>query len=284
MTVREPTAIDSDTLAMPVWELPEPTTMWEQVTHTVQSLYYGTVARLVYFLRFYEWRQTANALAAILAETRSALFMGYWLSSGKEKTFQHYGLNPTTLTEEQKGKPAILLLHGKGSNQAVWVELAKTLQEKGIPNVFTLNSHDGELTDEDIPLFEAKLEEIRQLYGEKIPRVIVIGHSRGAEFSLYAGLPPDTFKLDEGYCTQLKQWEAFRPEIHMMIRLGSPLLSEERDQLPEDMLSKIYEIDGLRDLIIPDRSSNPYYQADCGHVELLHNQEVHKKIVQLVLG
>ncbi|MCB1066796.1 MAG: alpha/beta hydrolase [Simkania sp.] len=284
MTVRKPTAIDSETLAMPLWELREPTTIWGEITHAIQSLYYGALARLVYFLRYYQWRQTANALAALLAETRSALFTGYWLSSGKEKTFQYYGLNPISLTEEQKEKPAILLLHGKGSNQAVWASLAKTFQEKGIPNVFTLNSYDGELTVEDVPLFEAKLNEIRHLYGAKMPRVIVIGHSRGAEFSLYAALPPETFKLDEGYCTQLKKWETFRPEIHKMIRLGSPLLPEEREQLPEEMLAKIYEIDGLRDLIIPDRSLTPYYQADCGHVELLYNQEVHQKIIQLVVG
>lgn len=267
---------------MPLWELPEPKTLWERVTHSIQLIFYGIVARLVYFFRYYDWRQTANVVAALLAETRSALFTGYWSLSGKEKTFQYYDLNPTILTTEEKEKPAILMLHGKGSNQSVWVELAKTFQKDGVPNVFTLNSHDGELTDEDIPLFEAKLEEITCLYDGKTPEVIVIGHSRGAEFSLFAGLQPDTFKLEEGYCTQLKKWEGFRPEIRMMIRLGSPMLQEEREALTDEMQAKIYEIDGLRDLIIPDRSLDPYYQADCGHVELLYNQDVHKKIVELV--
>lgn len=282
MTVREPTAIDSEALCLPLWELPEPKTIWERVIHTVQSIFYGIVARLVYFLRYYDWRQTANVVATLLAETRSAFFAGYWSLSGNEKTFQYYGLNPTILTAEEKEKPAILLLHGKGSNQSVWVELAKTFQKEGVPNVFTLNSHDGELTDEDIPLFEAKLKEISRLYDGKTPEVIVIGHSRGAEFSLFACLQPSTFKLEEGYCTQLEKWERFRPEIRMMIRLGSPMLQEEREALTEEMLAKIFEIDGLRDLIIPDRSLNPYYQADCGHLELIYSQEVHKKILQLV--
>ena len=60
------------------------------------------------------------------------------------------------------------------------------------------------------------------------------------------------------------------------------MLKEEREALTEAMQEKIYEIDGLRDLIIPDRSLDPYYQADCGHIELLHNQGVHEKIVQVL--
>jgi len=282
MAVREPTAIDVETLALPTWELPKPTNLWQQVIRSIQSLYYGCVARVVYFFRYYDWKQTANTVAALMAETRSALYTGYWLPWGKEKAFHYYGLNPESLTAAQKEDPAILLLHGKGSNQSVWIELAKTFQEKGISNVFTLNSNDGELTDEDIPLLEAKLQEIQALYGEKQAKIILIGHSRGAEFSLYAGLPRDTFKLDDGYCYQTKKWEAFRSEILLIVRLGSPLLKEERDQLPQEMQDCVYEIDGLRDLIIPDRSVDPYYQADCGHIELLYHSGVHQKIVELV--
>lgn len=282
MTVREPTACDSDALVVPLFELPSPSSTLEGVSYAIQNIYYSAVARLIYFLRFYGWKQTANAIGSLLAELKSALYTGYWLPWGRDKNFRYYGLNPTELTVEQKKKPAILLLHGKGSNQSAWVELAKTFQREKIPNIFTLNSNDGELTDDDIPLLEEKYEEIRKLYGEENPRIILIGHSRGAEFALYAALPSDAFSLREGYCTQDKAWDVFRPEIECVIRLGSPMLKEEREKLPSHLEKRVYEIDGLRDLLIPDRSLAPYYAADCGHVELLYDQSVHQKIVKLV--
>lgn len=283
MTVREPTASDISALEMPSWELPEPEEgVLGNTLYMIQSVYYGVVARCVYFLRYIGWRQIANIVAALFAETLSALYAGYWFSQGKEKSFHYYGLNPVELSEEQKKHPAIILLHGKGSNQSVWVEVAKAFEKAGVPNVFTLNTSDGELTDADIPLLEEKYREIQALYGEQQAQFILIGHSRGAELSLYGALPSDTFTLQKGVCTQLKPWEGFRPEILRVIRLGSPLLESEKDKLPPHLREKIYEIDAMRDLIIPDRSLTPFYQADCGHLELVYDAAVHEKLIELI--
>ena len=269
-------------LVLPFFELGSPLNFLEKISYVIQSIHYSAVARAIYFLRFIGWRRAANAIGSLLTEFKSVLYAGCWLPWGKSATFRYYGLNPTELTDEQKKKPAILLLHGKGSNQSAWVKLAKTFQKEGVPNVFTLNSSDGELTDEDIPLLEEKFEVIRELYGEKTHKINLIGHSRGAEFALYAALPSDTFTLREGYCTQDKVWNKFRPEVECVIRLGSPMLKEEREKLPSNLRERVYEIDGLRDLLIPNRSLAPYYAADCGHVELLYDQSVHQKIVELV--
>lgn len=284
MIIRRPTTTTIAPVPRLILIQPKDLTFWGSTRLKLLKYYLEIVAHLVYFFRLFGMRWTANSLAALLAEPRINFRSFKWLRYGKQKEFYYFGLNPTSIPKENQKLPAVLLLHGKGVNQSVWMELASIFQKKGIKNVFTLNSRKGELTDEDIPLFEEKLKEICGLYDAQRPEVIVIGHSRGAELSLYAGLPPDTFKLEKGYCIQLKKWERFRPEIKMMIRLGSPLLRQERGQLTDEMLGKIYEIDGLRDLIIPDRSLDPYYQADCGHVELLYNQDVHEKIVQLVLG
>lgn len=282
MIIRRPTTTSLDPSPKLVWRKSKQITFWKSIRLKFQIFYLEIVARIIYFFRIFGMKWTANTLAALLAEPGSNFYLMKWFRLGKQKQFHFFGLNPTTISEENRKLPVVLLLHGKGVNQSAWIELARFFQNEGVGNVFTLNSHKGELTGEDIPLFEAKLEEISRLYGDKIPEVIVVGHSRGAEFSLYAGLPPHTFKLEKGYCIQLQKWEMFRPEIKMMIRLGSPLLPQEWKQLTEEMRGKIYEIDGLLDLIIPNRSLNPFYQADCGHLGLLYNREVHKKIVELI--
>ena len=87
----------------------------------IRSIHYSVVARAIYILRFLGWRRAANTVGSLLTELRSVLYAGYWYLWGKNEVFRYYGLNPIELTDEQKKKPAILLLHGKGSNQSARV-------------------------------------------------------------------------------------------------------------------------------------------------------------------
>lgn len=102
------------------------------------------------------------------------------LALGEMTVFQHYGANPTTLTKKQASEPAILLLHGSGGNQGVFLPLLQKLKEiDSKAPVFTLNYE----ADTDLRQLLAKIGEIQKLYEHvdvKHVTLHLVGYSRGA--------------------------------------------------------------------------------------------------------
>ncbi len=106
--------------------------------------------------------------------------------SGKRLNQQACGMNPKDLTDEQKTKQPILLIHGNGGGPSHWIPLAKHLQAKALGRpVFTVY-----LPNKGLPIGEAdykivadRMKEIEALYGEESfadKKFDFIGHSRGA--------------------------------------------------------------------------------------------------------
>lgn len=69
-------------------------------------------------------------------------------------------MNPTLLTPEQQTKTPILLLHGRDGSQGMFTAMGKFFQEEKMGPVFTVNLADGELTEKDCGVVNAKIKHI----------------------------------------------------------------------------------------------------------------------------
>jgi len=205
------------------------------------------------------------------------------MNEGKGEEFHIFGMNPTQLTEKQLAKRPILALHGKNGNQGAFLSMAEAFQKVGVGPLFTLNLCDGELTMVDRDRINAKIQEIEALYGREV-EVDLIGYSRGAEMALYMGLQKNSWHIkDGGYCYQDREWEMMRSNVGRIFRIGSMTTEEEWRKLPEEIRSRIYEIRGSEDILMPEKSM-AYHQFEVysGHVGLVDSPDVHGWLISQI--
>ncbi|NGX51246.1 MAG: hypothetical protein K1060chlam2_01111 [Chlamydiae bacterium] len=273
--VRIPTASDVAALEYPPFEWPG-----KGFIKALMEIYKYTISCLVQQLRMWELRWQANVVGALFWEPLKSIQAGISLSEGREREFHHYGMNPLTLTEEQRARPPILALHGKNGTQGTFISMAKAFQKAEVGPLFTLNLHSGELSMEDSLLIDAKIQEIKALYNREV-KVDIIGYSRGAEMALYMGLQQGSWHIKKGgYCIQDRAWDVMRPDIGRIFRIGSMTLPEEWEKLPEEYRDKLFEARGSEDILMPEKSL-AYHQFELyeGHVGLPDSAHLHQWLI-----
>lgn len=147
--------------------------------------YCRIVQSLVDCLRSCKLNNTAAVLGTLLIEPWQAIkagFHSWWYS---KKDFTYYGLNPTSITEQQSKKAPILLLHGDLHDQTAWLNFAQKCKEFDLGPLYTMNlPHRTTPIEETNGLIETKITEIRaqyQSHGNHDIKIHLVGHSRGGE-------------------------------------------------------------------------------------------------------
>lgn len=198
---------------------------------------------------------------------------------GVKKKFNFYNLNPI-ITESNAVKNPILLLHGNYHNQSAWLSLAKILQKNNIGPVFTVNLHNGPVTEKDQWIVDEKVNSIKQQYyhlGRKDVRIHLVGHSRGALLAFLYSLDQDNNKKNV-----IQNW---REDIGRIIRMGHPTTIEEKQILATPLLNSLFDIVATRDKIVTRESSlsdEQKFIINCGHLELLYSKQAHQIVLNLL--
>lgn len=251
------------------------------------SLYHGykhLVATTTQFFRGQNWQGVARVFAALAWEPITSIWAGMDISRGKGQIFNLHGMNPTSLTTEQKGKNPVLLLHGRDGSQGMFTAMGAFFKSEEIGPVFTINLADGELTEDDYVVVNGKIEEIQKLYGREV-KVDLVGYSRGAELAFYMALPKEKWSMDGlGRCLMFPASE-WRSVIGKVIRIGSMTLPEEWNKITSEMKQNVYEIRSRDDLHMPEKSyANHCYEIEgVGHVGMVSSPLVFDRL-KLILG
>lgn len=246
------------------------------------NLYHGykyVVGMATQFFRSYNWQGTARVFAALAWEPLTSVWAGLDINRGKVETFNLYGMNPEILTDEQKTRTPILLLHGRDGSQGMFTSMGKFFRDEEIGPVFTVNLADGELTEKDCDVVNAKIKKIQALYGREV-KIDLVGYSRGAELAFYMALPKEKWSIgDQGSCSlfPVSEW---RQEIGRVIRIGSMTLPKEWAKMTQEMKGNIHEIRSRDDLHMPGRSEaiHQYEIEGVGHVGMVSSPLVFEKL------
>lgn len=244
------------------------------------DLYYGykyLIASGVQFFRKMEWKWAANVFGALLWEPRASVQAGTTINQGKVNKLQTYGMNPDCIADKEK-TPS-LALHGKNGSQGMFLPLGKFFQDNDIGPLFTVNLSEGELTENDLEVINAKIKEIQSLYGREV-KINFIGYSLGAELALYVALNKASWRIEENGKCFLSPVHSWRKEIGKIIRIGSMTLKTEWKMLSEEMQMSIYEIRGKDDIHMPEPShaKNQYQVDGVGHVGLVSSSLVFNQL------
>lgn len=225
--------------------------------------YKQAVFRVVEFFRRHRCIVTAAVIGEVFLELPQALKIGFFSVLGWKKHFNFYDLNPKSITSDQAELRPILLIHGNLHNQSVWLEFAKMLKTAKLGPVYTVNLPSGLPGDKDVEILNKKYAEIKEQYkiqGKKIPKVNLVGYSKGGCISecILKGRP-DIFDkiITVGYTRQF---------------------INDNNQLE----SRIFEITGKFDALISKKSSLPSNQqleVDTGHLGLVFSEKVHQQII-----
>lgn len=235
----------------------------------VENLWRSIVHKSCTFLYFnLGWRCIALSAGTWLTEPAAAfeaaaLYPLAWLS----RPFRCCGVNPTSLTAEQRGKKPLLLLHGNYANPATFLPLIRSLQRAHLGPIFTVSLFNDEITEADHAIVEEKIREIQALYnsyGVPDTKIDIVGHSRGGKL---------------GFETLQRHQEV----IDVLVRIGWISTPEDLASLSHEQKTKLYEITAKKDLILPDPSIHPFhthrYIAESGHLGAIYDNFVHERIV-----
>lgn len=254
---------------------------WEQIG----AAYEKTVKKIIDFLRSYQLRSLSNIIGTQLLEPWSSFKCSLAYPLGLVNKFQFFGLNPDRITPEQAQKRPLLLLHGNMHNQSAWLSLAKVLQHSDGGPIYTVNLNNGPLTEDDRLIIYAKIEEIKRHYAEHgidDVKIDIGGHSRGARMAFYSALTPNSWKIDaEGKPKVYPKRIDWRDDIGHIFRIGYPTSPKQDSWINGDLRDRIYEIDGIHDCLVDDRSiadRDHRVSIDCGHLALLHAPEMHAQV------
>lgn len=257
------------------------------LSERVFSAYKTAIKSFLDFLKNHDYRATRMIIAPYLLEPFSVFKASCLYPLGWKAKLQCFGLNPSKITLEQSRHKPLLLLHGNYHNQSAWLKLAHALQKVYQGPLYTVNLHNGNLTEKDRPLIEAKIEEIKKqykAYGKEDIEIDIIGHSRGATVAGLTALDGSSWRINEkGRVIFDPDKIAWRSDIGNIIRIGSPTLEEELSLLDPYMRSKIFEIDGKDDCDVEERSlldQDHRVEIPCGHLTLLFASEVHAAVLQ----
>lgn len=246
--------------------------------------YFIKVALFLNFLRKKGKKFSPLVFASLLSEPVVTLKSSFIYLIGLVTPFRFFGLNPKKIKKEQASKNAILLLPGNYHNQSAFLCLAKHLKNKGLGPIYTVNLNSGPLTEKDRAILEEKIFEIERQYAryQKKPTIDLVGHSRGAEMAFCMGMERKNWKIDQGVLTIDAGPKSLK--IGKVIRLGLSTSPKYRKKVAKEYLESIYEIDAAWDLIckkdeISDQRASHRYLASCGHLGLLYDKNVLKKVI-----
>ena len=214
------------------------------------------IRRWLLFFDRNRWPRLGRAIACFLIEPKA--FM---------RTLLHYPfgfldrLRLKKLSSLDIKGEAVLLLHGDHHNPSAFFGLSRYLKKQnGVGPLFTLSLPSGEVTEKDLCRVREKLTVIRGLYENKgLPFVFnIVGHSRGAEVALH-------FLSD--------------PNLSKVIALGTPISTLFSSSLSLEEKNRLFEVDGLCDVLVLERSSAPNRASFfLGHLGLLHSANVFHQV------
>jgi hypothetical protein len=244
---------------------------------------------------YFVWTESLSVIITVVTEFYALALYNPWIYFyAYSKSFNHYGLNPSSLSHHEIDKPAILFLHGVQHNQSGALPLAKVLTKANVGAVFTVNLiYDNGCPEIHEQQLRKRIEEIQQLYalkGRKELRLILIGHSRGGIEALnYA-------------CCQEPQENVF---IESIITIASRVADVDSlwracPSLMKSLMKKImaaahrrkeilYHIVSSRDWIVPLEAT--LFNTEENHHHILHNrshmgilyaEETHIKVVEFI--
>ena len=250
----------------------------------IRVAYLTFVQKLIGAMYKAKWCGLAMSMGSLLVEPLHSIRAGLTTPLGWLKRFHFHGLNPKKITPEQVHKRPILLIHGNYHNQSAWLSLAKKLKKAGLGPLYTVNLHQGPLTESDREILHRKIDEIKSHYKhmnrEQI-QIDVIGHSRGAMMGFYMGLDSNTWGIDEQGNFYLKNGAVpLHPEIGKVIQIGNAASHWDLEHI--GLLSNVYEVVGAYDIVAPNRSLLPLHQQftqPSGHLGLIYSDAVHQKII-----
>ncbi len=244
--------------------------VYEREGMGIYSGYKHAVATVTQFFRDRNWQGSARVFAALSWEFITSIWAGLDVYRGKVEHFTQYGMNPKSLSEEQKKQTPVLLLHGRDGSQGMFSSMGQYFQENKAGPMFSINLADGELTEADFKVVNDKINEIQALYGREV-KIDLIGYSRGAELAFYMALDKKYWSIEEGGRCLLKNTLEWRKEIGKIIRIGSMTLEKEWSKITHAMQESIYEIRGKDDIHMPGPSyaKNQYVVDGVGHVGLV---------------
>ncbi|GAA4650084.1 hypothetical protein GCM10023116_23670 [Kistimonas scapharcae] len=186
-----------------------------------------------------------------------------------------YGINTGEPSSQDEVFRPVILVHGDKANQGCWTQLGKALMKDGGGDVYTLNLP---ANLEDRP--EALLDKIKEV-AQKTPKgqplcIDLVGHSRGVETIIEAlSQLPENIYVNCCYLLGL-------PEDNINMHFDAFSKAKEKK-------NEIVQFHGRYDLLedynafSPDANldgSNDVHVAECGHMGLLSNRKVIKKIVE----
>ena len=242
-----------------------------------QKIYAGYIRGLRHITRFFRRRNMdliGDAIVCLLAEPVQTIKTAHFTYIGNVPIdqFHHFDLNPPLLSHFEDTQIVTLLIHGAGTNQGMWYKLAKILKEEGAGPVFTVNmpkvslcNYERKIRDSEKKAINKRLNEIRQLFldqGKLPPQLIVVGHSRGGDIA-------------HALCDE-------HDEIIKVVRIGKVT---PKDEVHSKCLNRLHEIAGEFDAICHWRSQlSPENRSrfNAGHIGLIYNKEVHKKITSII--
>lgn len=251
------------------------------ICQRIRNAYRNAIKKFVEFLNKHKWYVAAMVLGTLLLEPWQAIKAGFRCPAGWKKHFNFYKMNPKVLTEEQLKKRPILLIHGNYHNQSGWMNLAKSLKNRNLGPVYTVNVPNGDVTSRDYEIIQRKVEQIKAQYKKHNVngiKIDVIGHSRGGY--LAHRIAWTTLKEDG------KRYWKRSEDIGKVIKIGSVLDQDEINAIEEvdsDFSSRVYEIVGKYDILETQPSLRPRTHkviVNSGHLGLLYSAKTHRCIIK----
>lgn len=180
------------------------------------------------------------------------------------KNFTCCGLNPKTLSDEQKMKKPVVLVHGACHGHGVWKDFAESLQRSDVGPVFTVKvGKFGRPSENDVEIVKRKIDEIKSLYDSDMP-VDLVGYSRGGQVVVDAA-------------------EKHHKDVAKVISLGYVPSS---NQLNKSLVAsgRYFEMAARYDFLFGYRPTNcgenHHGIANIGHLGLPFHLGVHQQIIE----
>ena len=234
-------------------------------------------------IRLYKF---GRLLAGILVEPIAACSV-YWdtFIFRLKKLFRISTDDPNAIKERYLEKPALILLHGNCHDPSAWNAFHKSWGDRG--PIFTVQLHSWHHRVEDVEAVHKKIEFIRALYavGRKKPEIFIVGHSRGAEVCFISMLTRSSCHIDETGTVTFEKKIKVEENIKAIFCLGSPVTQIFEEAIDPKIAKYIYEIDGLRDVMVKEKSLKQDAQklsVNTGHLGLLYHTIVHRQVIKWI--
>ncbi len=244
----------------------------------IQRIYAGYIQALRRVTKFFRKKSLdmiGDVIVSLCAEPVPSIRSSYYynLGRGTPEDCRFYGLNPTQILDVKNNGVAILLVHGAGSSQGLWIPFAKRLEQEGFRNIFTTNikrresvwKYNKEAQEYEIQAVRDRINDIKQLYDDQIgapPKIIILGHSRGGD-------------IGSMLCDEFK-------EIITVVRLGKVTPGYE---LSSTCHKKLFEIEAAFDALCHWKSclpSDSRRTVHTGHLGLLYSKKSHDVIIEVI--